>query len=158
MNSSCDATSKYFVGVEVPQISLGCKAELTLPRPGFEPRTRGVEARYTTTELLGFKPSYCSSKKNETFIRRESLNSLQLNGGIIQRDLFSILLNFTASKFAVTANIKKNFRMILIDESQRERDLLRIVWKDEIDSPVKIFRLTTLLTAPRVHHTLRQDH
>ncbi|GFX06286.1 uncharacterized protein TNCV_505061 [Trichonephila clavipes] len=30
--------------------------------------------------------------------------------------------------------------MILIDESQR--DILRIVWKDKIDSPVKIFRLT----------------
>ncbi|GFS53870.1 uncharacterized protein TNIN_370761 [Trichonephila inaurata madagascariensis] len=34
------------------------------------------------------------------------------------------------------------FRMILIDESQC--DLLRIVWKDKIDSPVKIFRLTTV--------------
>ncbi|GFU88228.1 uncharacterized protein TNCV_846211 [Trichonephila clavipes] len=78
----------------------------------------------------------------------ESLNALQLNGGVLQRDLFSILLNFRAGKFAVTADIKKMFRMILIDESQRERererDLLRIVWKDKIDSPVKIFRLTTV--------------
>ncbi|GFX19794.1 integrase catalytic domain-containing protein [Trichonephila clavipes] len=72
----------------------------------------------------------------------ESLNSLQLNGGVIKRDLFSILLNFRAPKFAVTADIKKMFRMILIDESQR--DLLHIVWKDKIDSPVKIFRLTTV--------------
>ncbi|GFX10690.1 integrase catalytic domain-containing protein [Trichonephila clavipes] len=87
----------------------------------------------------------------------ESLNSLQLNGAVIQRDLFSILLNIRARKFAVTTDIKKMFRMILIDESQR--DLLRIVWKDKIDSPVKIFRLTTVtFTAPRVHHTLRQDH
>ncbi|GFV70044.1 uncharacterized protein TNCV_1043091 [Trichonephila clavipes] len=30
----------------------------------------------------------------------ESLNSLQLNGGVIKRDLFSILLNFRARKFA----------------------------------------------------------
>ncbi|GFU31975.1 DUF1758 domain-containing protein [Trichonephila clavipes] len=37
----------------------------------------------------------------------ESLNSLQLNGGVIQRDLFSLLLNFRARKFAVTADIKK---------------------------------------------------
>ncbi|GFX92715.1 integrase catalytic domain-containing protein [Trichonephila clavipes] len=76
----------------------------------------------------------------------ESLNSLQLNGGVIQGYLFSILLNFRARKFAVTADIKKMFRMILIDESQREREreLLRIVWKDKIDSPVKIFRLTTV--------------
>ncbi|GFV93767.1 DUF1758 domain-containing protein [Trichonephila clavipes] len=72
----------------------------------------------------------------------KSLNSLQLNGGVIQRDLFSILLNFRARKFAVTADIKKMFWMILIDESQR--DLLGIVWKDKIDNPVKIFRLTTV--------------
>ncbi|GFX09227.1 integrase catalytic domain-containing protein [Trichonephila clavipes] len=52
----------------------------------------------------------------------ESLNSLQLNGGVIQRDLFSILLNFRARKFAVTADIKKMFRMILIDESQHDGD------------------------------------
>ncbi|GFW95035.1 integrase catalytic domain-containing protein [Trichonephila clavipes] len=32
--------------------------------------------------------------------------------------------------------------MILIDESQR--DLLHIVWKNKIDSPVKISRLTTI--------------
>ncbi|GFT54028.1 uncharacterized protein TNCV_153881 [Trichonephila clavipes] len=32
--------------------------------------------------------------------------------------------------------------MILIDESQR--DLLHIIWKDKIDSPVKISRLTTV--------------
>ncbi|GFY55091.1 uncharacterized protein TNIN_246921 [Trichonephila inaurata madagascariensis] len=32
--------------------------------------------------------------------------------------------------------------MILIVESQL--DLLRIAWKDKIDSPVKIFRLTTV--------------
>ncbi|GFS34151.1 integrase catalytic domain-containing protein [Trichonephila inaurata madagascariensis] len=70
----------------------------------------------------------------------ESLNSLQLNGGVIQRNLFSILLNFRAHKFKVTADIKKMFRMILNDESQH--DLLRIIWKDKIDSPVEIFRLT----------------
>ncbi|GFW06370.1 DUF1758 domain-containing protein [Trichonephila clavipes] len=52
-------------------------------------------------------------------ISGESLNSLQLNGGVIQRDLFSILLNFRAHKFAVTTDIKKMFRMILIDEFQR---------------------------------------
>ncbi|GFX94953.1 uncharacterized protein TNCV_3045851 [Trichonephila clavipes] len=72
----------------------------------------------------------------------ESLNSLQLNGGVIQWDLLSILLNVRAHKFVVTADIKEIFRMVLIDEFQR--DLLRIVWKDKIDSPVKIFGLTML--------------
>ncbi|GFY11342.1 integrase catalytic domain-containing protein [Trichonephila clavipes] len=89
-----------------------------------------------------FIHEYLEMGHMDEVVEEESLNSLQLNGGVIQRDLFSILLNFRARKFAVTADIKKMFRMILIDESQR--DLLRIVWKDKIDSPVKIFRLTTV--------------
>ncbi|GFX00978.1 DUF1758 domain-containing protein [Trichonephila clavipes] len=40
----------------------------------------------------------------------DSLNSLLLNGGVIQRDLFSILLNFRTRRFAVTAVIKKMLR------------------------------------------------
>ncbi|GFX55691.1 DUF1758 domain-containing protein [Trichonephila clavipes] len=70
--------------------------------------------------------------------------SLQLNGGVTQRDLFSILLNFRARKFAVTADIKKMFRMILIDESQRHTHTYYALFGriKFFDSPVKIFRLT----------------
>ncbi|GFV60042.1 DUF1758 domain-containing protein [Trichonephila clavipes] len=39
----------------------------------------------------------------------ESLNSLQLNGGVIQRDLFSILLNFRARKFASCEDFSINY-------------------------------------------------
>lgn len=72
----------------------------------------------------------------------ESLNSLQMNGGVIQEDLFSILLRFRIHKYALTADIKKMFRMIAIDESQR--DLLRIVWKHNFEDPVKKYKLTTV--------------
>ncbi|GFV89344.1 uncharacterized protein TNCV_4151641 [Trichonephila clavipes] len=65
----------------------------------------------------------------------ESLNSILANGGVIQDDLFAILLRFRKNKIALTSDIKKMFRMIFIDESQR--DLLRIVWKDNIDDSIK---------------------
>lgn len=72
----------------------------------------------------------------------EFLNSLQMNGGVIQEDLFTILLRFRIHRYAITADIKKMFRMISIDESQR--DLLRIVWKNEIDDCARTYRLTTV--------------
>ncbi|GFW55992.1 integrase catalytic domain-containing protein [Trichonephila clavipes] len=48
----------------------------------------------------------------------ESLNSILANGGVIQDDLFAILLRFRKNKIALTSDIKKMFRMIFIDESQ----------------------------------------
>ncbi|GFV21178.1 integrase catalytic domain-containing protein [Trichonephila clavipes] len=73
----------------------------------------------------------------------ESLNSILANGGVIQDDLFAILLRFRKNKIALTSAIKKMFRMIFIDESQR--DLLRIVWKDNIDDYIKTYRMNRIV-------------
>ncbi|GFX22740.1 integrase catalytic domain-containing protein [Trichonephila clavipes] len=73
----------------------------------------------------------------------ESLNSILANGGVIQDDLFAILLRFRKNKIALTSDIKKMFRMIFIDESQR--DLLRIVWKDSIDDSIKTYRMNRVV-------------
>ncbi|GFU44339.1 integrase catalytic domain-containing protein [Trichonephila clavipes] len=73
----------------------------------------------------------------------ESLNSILANGGVIQDDLFAILLRFRKNKIAFTSDIKKMFCMIFIDESQR--DLLRIVWKDSIDDSIKTYRMNRVV-------------
>ncbi|GFW38567.1 DUF1758 domain-containing protein [Trichonephila clavipes] len=73
----------------------------------------------------------------------ESLNSIFANGGVIQDDLFAILLRFRKNKIALTSDIKKMFRMVFIDESQR--DLLRIVWKDSIDDSIKTYRMNRVM-------------
>ncbi|GBM47688.1 hypothetical protein AVEN_167158-1 [Araneus ventricosus] len=65
----------------------------------------------------------------------ESFNSILANGGVIQDELFAILLRFRKNRIALISDIKKMFRMIFIDESQR--DLLRIVWKESIDDSIK---------------------
>ncbi|GFW19515.1 integrase catalytic domain-containing protein [Trichonephila clavipes] len=66
-----------------------------------------------------------------------SLNSILLNGGIIQQDLFSIV-----SEYAFSADIKKMYRQILVDPNQR--DLQRIMWKTSADAPVKTYKLATV--------------
>ncbi|XP_055950954.1 uncharacterized protein LOC129985055 [Argiope bruennichi] len=74
---------------------------------------------------------------------RYSLNSILLNGGIIQQDLFSIVSRFRKHRYAFSADIKKKmYRQILIDPTQI--DLQRIVWKSSADVPVKISKLSTV--------------
>ncbi|GFW40660.1 integrase catalytic domain-containing protein [Trichonephila clavipes] len=63
-----------------------------------------------------------------------SLNSILLNGGIIQQDLFSIVSRFRKHEYAFSADIKKMYRQILVDPNQR--DLQRIMWKTSADAPV----------------------
>ncbi|GFX78363.1 integrase catalytic domain-containing protein [Trichonephila clavipes] len=71
-----------------------------------------------------------------------SLNSIILNGGIIQQDLFSIVSRFRKHEYAFSADIKKMYRQILVDPNQR--DLQRIMWKTSADAPVKTYKLATI--------------
>ncbi|XP_055948211.1 uncharacterized protein LOC129981403 [Argiope bruennichi] len=45
----------------------------------------------------------------------KSLNSIQYNGGVIQDDLFTLLIRFRKHIFAFTADIRQMYRMINID-------------------------------------------
>ncbi|GFT49244.1 DUF1758 domain-containing protein [Trichonephila clavipes] len=47
------------------------------------------------------------------------------------------------NKIAVTSDIKKMFRVIFIDESQR--DLLRVVWKDSIEDSIKTYQMNRVV-------------
>ncbi|GBL82423.1 hypothetical protein AVEN_252563-1 [Araneus ventricosus] len=54
-----------------------------------------------------------------------SLNQIQLNGGAVQQDLFSIMIRFRKHEFVFTADVRMMYRKILIHPDQR--DLQRIV-------------------------------
>ncbi|GFX38671.1 integrase catalytic domain-containing protein [Trichonephila clavipes] len=71
-----------------------------------------------------------------------SLNSILLNGGIIQQDFFSIVSRFRKHEYAFGADIKKLYRQILVDPNQR--DLQRNMWKTSADAPVKTYKLATV--------------
>ncbi|GFT52518.1 integrase catalytic domain-containing protein [Trichonephila clavipes] len=48
-----------------------------------------------------------------------SLNDIQLNGIVIQDDLHAQMIRFRTFRYALTVDIKKMYRMILIDTEQR---------------------------------------
>ncbi|GFX56635.1 integrase catalytic domain-containing protein [Trichonephila clavipes] len=72
-----------------------------------------------------------------------SLNSIQYNGGVIQDDHFSLLVRFPKHIYAFTADIRQMYRMVDIDEGQRS--LQRILWKEDVNEPVKVYQLIPFL-------------
>ncbi|GBM34155.1 hypothetical protein AVEN_256516-1 [Araneus ventricosus] len=90
----------------------------------------------TTTPL---RVVFDASAKTST---GQSLNSILLNGGSIQDDLFSLVTRFRTHKYAFSADIQKMYRQILVEPSQRY--LQRIVWKETNNSPIKIYELNTV--------------
>ncbi|GFW53400.1 integrase catalytic domain-containing protein [Trichonephila clavipes] len=72
----------------------------------------------------------------------KSLNSIQFNGGLVQEDLFSIMVRFRKHKYAFITDIEKMFRMINIHPEQT--CLQRILWKKGIGEPIKTYELTTV--------------
>lgn len=73
---------------------------------------------------------------------RISFNNTLLVGPSIQPELFEVITNFRLHKVAVTADIEKFYRQILV--SPEQQDLQRILWRSEPTQPIKIFRLKTL--------------
>jgi hypothetical protein len=72
----------------------------------------------------------------------KSLNDIQAIGPVVQSDLLSILLRFRANRYVLTADIEKMYRQIALNQQQRYLHL--ILWRDQVDKPIKIFQLNTL--------------
>lgn len=93
-----------------------------------------------------------------------SLNDLQMTGPVIQDDLFSILLRFRQHRYVVAGDIAKMYRQIKI--LPEERNLQRILWRDNPDKPLDIFQLNTVtygttaasFLSVRCLHQLAQDN
>ncbi|GFV38254.1 integrase catalytic domain-containing protein [Trichonephila clavipes] len=76
-----------------------------------------------------------------------SLNSIQYNGGLVKNYLFTIMIKYREHPYAFTADVKMMYRMILIHESQQP--LLRILWKESPEDPVKTFEMKTVTYGKR---------
>lgn len=72
----------------------------------------------------------------------KSLNDFQFTGPSIQNDLFSILIRFREHNYVVCSDIAKMYRQILIYPD--DRDLHRIVWRDNPSDDLKTYRLNTV--------------
>nr|XP_015921931.2 uncharacterized protein LOC107450610 [Parasteatoda tepidariorum] len=71
-----------------------------------------------------------------------SLNNFLCKGGVIQDEVFSIMLRFRKHIYAFTADIEKIFRQIEILPSQTK--FLKILWKNHESKPTESYRLKTV--------------
>lgn len=71
-----------------------------------------------------------------------SLNDTLLTGPRLQDDLISILTRWRKFKIAITADIEKMYRQVLVTKD--DADYQRILWRDKVNSEVQTYRLLTL--------------
>lgn len=71
-----------------------------------------------------------------------SLNNILLNGPVVQNELFDVLLLFRLNKYFFTCDIRRMFRNIAIEKSQRS--LQNILWRDNPSEPIKCLQLNTV--------------
>ncbi|XP_036340711.1 uncharacterized protein LOC118750083 [Rhagoletis pomonella] len=71
-----------------------------------------------------------------------SLNDIQLVGPALQDSLGSILLRFRRFRVAITADIEKIFRQVLV--TPEHRDYQRIIWCESPADEIRVYRLKTI--------------
>lgn len=71
-----------------------------------------------------------------------SLNDILLNGPIVQPELFDILVLFRLDKYFFTCDIRRMFRNISLEKSQRS--LKNILWRDSPEEQIKCLQLYTV--------------
>lgn len=71
-----------------------------------------------------------------------SLNDLLMIGPTIQEELYSTLIRFRTHKYAITADIEKMYRQVLVDEADRNFQL--ILWREQSSDPLQVYRLNTV--------------
>ncbi|XP_075167480.1 uncharacterized protein LOC142239573 [Haematobia irritans] len=71
-----------------------------------------------------------------------SLNDILMVGPTIQNDLYSILMRFRFHKYAITADVEKMYRQVLIGEA--DRDFQLVLYRRDPQEPLLTYRLNTV--------------
>jgi hypothetical protein len=90
----------------------------------------------TTTKIRVVFDGSAKSSNNK------SLNDHLLVGAKLQQDLISILTRFRTFQYVLNADITKMYRQIQIHPEHA--DYQRIIWRDNPNEPLQIYRLTTV--------------
>ncbi|XP_053968541.1 uncharacterized protein LOC128869972 [Anastrepha ludens] len=112
----------------------------------FIPHQCVLRPQSTTTKL---RVVFDASSRTSTQV---ALNETLMVGPIIQEELFSTLLRFRLHKYAMTADITKMYRQILVHEDDRNFQL--IVWRQDPSEHLQIFRLNTVTYGTISRHTV----
>ncbi|XP_031348317.1 uncharacterized protein LOC116174520 [Photinus pyralis] len=131
--SSLDKYVKFMY--EYKQLNHMTEIEDTLKATYYLPHHAVLRDSLTTKLRVVFD----GSCKTDTGI---SLNDIMLTGKIMQSDLFSIILRFRLHPYVVTADISSMFRQVVIHSD--DRHLQNIVWRENVDEPLKAYQLNTI--------------
>nr|XP_044248571.1 uncharacterized protein LOC123002459 [Drosophila takahashii] len=116
----------------------------------FIPHQCVLRPQSTSTKL---RVVFDASSRTSTQV---ALNDILMVGPTIQEELYSTLLRFRLHKFALAADVKKMYRQVMVDEADRNFQL--IVWRrDPLRSTLKIFKLNTVTygTSPAPYLAIR---
>ncbi|XP_075150712.1 uncharacterized protein LOC142224812 [Haematobia irritans] len=106
------------------------------------------EPHYYIPHHCVFKPNSTSTKLRVVFdascptANHKSLNEILMVGPTIQEELFLLLLRFRLYRFALTADIVKMYRQVLVD--QRDRRFQYILWRYTDQDEIKTYQLKTV--------------
>ncbi|XP_036341076.1 uncharacterized protein LOC118750467 [Rhagoletis pomonella] len=104
-------------------------------------RTSDVKRQYADFileyEQLGHMSLVTTPKQ-----RHKGLNDLLMVGPTIQPDFYTLLLRFRTYRYAITADVVKMFRQILVDP--HDRKFQYILWRSTPDQPLRTFELNTV--------------
>ncbi|XP_035206847.1 uncharacterized protein LOC118181766 [Stegodyphus dumicola] len=84
-----------------------------------------------------FRVVFDGSAKSSSGI---SLNEKLMVGPQLQTDLTTLIIRFRIHRIAITADIEKMYRQIIL----KDADFQRIVWRDSLYKPIQDFRLTRI--------------
>lgn len=102
----------------------------------FLPHHPVLRENAITTKL---RVVFDGSAKSSTNI---SVNDCQLNGPVVQSDLFSILIRFREHPIAVIGDCEKLYRQILVDENDKK--FQTILWRGSSAEPIAAYVLNTV--------------
>ncbi|XP_070074043.1 uncharacterized protein [Drosophila takahashii] len=102
----------------------------------FIPHQCLLRPQSTSTKL---RVVFDASSRTSTQV---ALNDILMVGPTIQEELYSTLLRFRLHKFALAADVKKMYRQVIVDEADRNFQL--IVWRRDPSESLKIFKLNTV--------------
>ncbi|XP_075211192.1 uncharacterized protein LOC142318507 [Lycorma delicatula] len=105
-------------------------------RPYYLPHHAVFKQTSSTTKL---RVVFDASAKADNGI---SLNDTLIVGPTVQQDLISIVLRFRTHVYAMTADIAKMYRQVLVDP--RDYDLQRIIWRNSVEEEIGHYQLKTI--------------
>lgn len=114
----------------------------------MEPAIKIPQRNYFLPHHCVLKPESTSTKLRVVFdgscktSTNLSLNDILFVGPTVQDELFTILIRFRLYKYVFTADITKMYRQILVNEA--DRDYQMIVWRDTPEEELKYYKLRTV--------------